>query len=1080
MSFDGEPPGNLDNQFGDSLHRTLVPGYVFKHHLGHGATSQVICATQTALGRDVALKLIPTGGAQAARRLQRFQREIQILAGLDHPVLVKGVDAGEVPGFHWFAMELVEGFTLEELVAEVGPLSVRECLRIGMAVADALIHVHEFRVVHRDIKPSNIMLDGDGRVKLLDLGLAKSKADPSMTEDGTTLGTPQHMAPEQATGQRAVDARADIYSLCSTLYYALCGVHAHPGATTAEVLTHLLTQDPLPPSTYRELLPEALDLLLLRGLARDPNQRIESAQKLKNALQDIEAGQTALPQGVRRHRKLRRDAVLICSALTFVILLGAYSAFRARSNRESEHPPAKEQDPQVPLVLDAGDLRAVPLMEQIARTRTELLQAANSQTQASLSQTLASLTQQYEVEMSTAIQTSVQELVRAEVAPAGNLKESLAAARSFLPNLPPKIGHPPQTDPLYSRYEGYLEQARGVLVRAQYELWKNRFVSELNQVSIQVESDAFDPEQVKETLQSISSAALDLDTSGRELLEAEIRRVASSARIRSKQMHDQALSLARMDLQRKFFATARDRANRSSTRMTIYAPETDLLTQAFLAEVDLAEEALGKEAQAIYGIPLTREAHSLSAAERNRRVAALRDAVLELPPPAQAAALATEWDRLQAYVEIMERAASLRTRVLEVARGDRIDRAAPIKLRVLGDHLPRVRRLEGADETSLHFLDANDQTERIPVERVRATVLEEILLRGGMPEDADSLAVAAYWDGDHVLASAFLRRAGMPKTLSSLTTALELRLSEARASFDHEEERQAFDQLQSAHRSILDDRMPEAEQKLRDLRAELRSVKLKHGAFAKLHRSEIEDLEARIRSRRELQDKFATVAPRVRIDEEQERVQLEFSFKSGFELPKSMLLPERAIQTVDGLVLSQSDLRLLPLPQDLPRLTFELPDTAGFFGKASIRMKRAGIGRMGGVRLSFSGLQCLVTDALPDNLPFRAEPWHGLERLIYTWRPVEMLGVWRGEPASYRDHVRPYPKEFRFLDGDSMLAELLWTDKGVVELKWNGKSLLDVSASPWPMNTKLLEVTGWPSLLVEGVSMELSRQTPLR
>ena len=117
MSFDGEPPGNLDNQFGDSLHRTLVPGYVFKRHLGHGATSQVICATQTALGRDVALKLIPTGGAQAARRLQRFQREIQILAGLDHPVLVKGVDAGEVAGFRWFAMELVEGFAVEELVA---------------------------------------------------------------------------------------------------------------------------------------------------------------------------------------------------------------------------------------------------------------------------------------------------------------------------------------------------------------------------------------------------------------------------------------------------------------------------------------------------------------------------------------------------------------------------------------------------------------------------------------------------------------------------------------------------------------------------------------------------------------------------------------------------------------------------------------------------------------------------------------------------------------------------------------------------------------------------------------------------
>ena len=250
--------------------------------LGIGAMGTVYLARQKEPRRLVALKVLSRQLAGQPGFVNRFRREAALMAGLDHPGLVRFLGLGEDDGLHYFAMEYVDGFTLTRLLERRGGrLGVGDALHITLACAAALDYAHGQHVVHRDVKPTNILVSQLGHIKLTDLGLARPlEEDLSLTESGAVMGTPQYMAPEQGRSARRADARSDVYALGGVLYRMLTGVLPFNGDGTMELLL-AKEQGIFPP--VRRLNPEVpprLELIVDKMLARDPRYRYQSCAEL--------------------------------------------------------------------------------------------------------------------------------------------------------------------------------------------------------------------------------------------------------------------------------------------------------------------------------------------------------------------------------------------------------------------------------------------------------------------------------------------------------------------------------------------------------------------------------------------------------------------------------------------------------------------------------------------------------------------------------------------------------------------------------------------------------------------------------
>jgi TolB-like protein len=265
--------------------------------IGAGGMGEVYRANDTKLGRDVALKVLSAQMAHDPNRLARFQREARSVAALNHPHIVTIFSVEEAEGVHFLTMELVEGQSLERLIP-AGGLPVERIVEIASALADALTAAHEKGIVHRDLKPANVMLTDDGRVKVLDFGLAKDvRADKSsdatqtfagQTAMGVVMGTPTYMSPEQVAG-RVLDHRTDIFSLGVILYEMASGRRPFEGASSAELASAILRDTPRPLSEFRADLPEELGMLIQRCLEKDPQDRFPSARDLRDALRGVTA-----------------------------------------------------------------------------------------------------------------------------------------------------------------------------------------------------------------------------------------------------------------------------------------------------------------------------------------------------------------------------------------------------------------------------------------------------------------------------------------------------------------------------------------------------------------------------------------------------------------------------------------------------------------------------------------------------------------------------------------------------------------------------------------------------------------------
>lgn len=260
--------------------------------LGQGGMGRVYRAEPLEGGPAVALKVLQ-GSISDAAVLQRFEREEQVLAELDHPGIVRPLSPLVCEGERaYYAMELVEGGDLGDEIRAEGGLTPARAIEVGVGVLEALGAAHAQGVVHRDVKPSNLLLDADGRPRLADFGLASVASASGLTRTGTVLGTPEYMSPEQADGESA-DARSDLYAVGILLYEALSGRAPFRAEKPLALLRQHLVE-PVPPLVSRHPLPAGLEGVIRRALEKDPAARWQDAASMAAALRDV-AGNPPAP-----------------------------------------------------------------------------------------------------------------------------------------------------------------------------------------------------------------------------------------------------------------------------------------------------------------------------------------------------------------------------------------------------------------------------------------------------------------------------------------------------------------------------------------------------------------------------------------------------------------------------------------------------------------------------------------------------------------------------------------------------------------------------------------------------------------
>ncbi len=313
---------------------TKLGPYEIQSPLGSGGMGEVYRATQSRLGRQVAIKVLSPEFASDPDRLRRFEQEARSASALNHPNIISIYDVGCEGANSYIAMEFVEGKTLRDLLA-AGPIPIKKSLQIVSQIADGLAKAHTAGIVHRDIKPENVMVTRDGFVKILDFGLAKlTRPDPegsestvagfNSTQMGMVLGTVGYMSPEQVRGLKT-DARSDIFSLGATCYEMISGKRAFRGATTADTMSAILKEEPVELSTSVHNLPPGLGRIIHRCLEKDPDERFQTARDLAFNLEMLSQGESgpAVPLSVAKVRRkfwplLVAVAVVLAAAAGFV------------------------------------------------------------------------------------------------------------------------------------------------------------------------------------------------------------------------------------------------------------------------------------------------------------------------------------------------------------------------------------------------------------------------------------------------------------------------------------------------------------------------------------------------------------------------------------------------------------------------------------------------------------------------------------------------------------------------------------------------------------------------------------------
>jgi eukaryotic-like serine/threonine-protein kinase len=265
--------------------RILGGRYEVESRLGEGGMAMVFGGVDRLLGRKVAIKVLARHYARDRTAVERFRREAQAAAGLNHPNVVSVFDTGSDDGVHYIVMEHVDGTTLADEIKEHGPVPPGRAALIAVDVCRALASAHEKGMVHRDVKPGNVLLASDGSVKVTDFGIARVASSEALTATGSVMGTASYLSPEQARGGD-IDARSDIYSLGCVLYEMLTGRPPFDGDTPLSIAYKHVQEDPPPPSSINPAVPADIESVVSRAMAKKPGDRFKSAAEMARNLQE--------------------------------------------------------------------------------------------------------------------------------------------------------------------------------------------------------------------------------------------------------------------------------------------------------------------------------------------------------------------------------------------------------------------------------------------------------------------------------------------------------------------------------------------------------------------------------------------------------------------------------------------------------------------------------------------------------------------------------------------------------------------------------------------------------------------------
>ncbi|HEY3204522.1 MAG TPA: serine/threonine-protein kinase, partial [Thermoanaerobaculia bacterium] len=314
--------------------------------LGAGGMGEVYRAKDTRLDRVVAVKVLPARFSEDAEMRKRFEREARAISALSHPHICALYDVGSQDGVEYLVMEYLEGQALSERLAK-GALPLDQTLKIGAEIADALAAAHAAGILHRDLKPGNVMLTKSG-VKLLDFGLAKpgvfapqggsatelpTRTSAPLTEKGFIAGTLQYMAPEQLEGKEP-DARTDIFALGAVLYEMTTGKKAFEARSQASLIAAILERDPPPVSQIQPVAPPALDRLIRTCLAKDPEDRWQTARDVARELRWVERSAEEAPAKTLGGRRASAPLAWAVAVLGVVAAIAMFAVARRNASRQ--------------------------------------------------------------------------------------------------------------------------------------------------------------------------------------------------------------------------------------------------------------------------------------------------------------------------------------------------------------------------------------------------------------------------------------------------------------------------------------------------------------------------------------------------------------------------------------------------------------------------------------------------------------------------------------------------------------------------------------------------------------------------
>lgn len=339
---------------------TKLGPYKIVEVIGAGGMGEVYRAEDPRLEREVAIKVLPAQLANDATLLKRFEREAKAIAALSHPNILDIHDFGSDQGISYTVTELLQGETLRQRITQ-SPLPPKRVLEIAIAISDGLAAAHSKGVIHRDLKPENIFITTDGRVKILDFGLARYEPEVAqhavtslpttshLTGQGMVMGTIPYMSPEQVRGE-PLDARSDIFSFGSVLYEMIAGQRPFTGRSTADVISAILNHNPKPPAADRTI-PPGLISTAMRCLKKDPSQRFQSSQELASTLHAVQI-ETTTGANLRTHVSRRLRDPVVVGAIALLVFLIATAAFWLIHRNAKIQWAQKQAIPQIAKYID--------------------------------------------------------------------------------------------------------------------------------------------------------------------------------------------------------------------------------------------------------------------------------------------------------------------------------------------------------------------------------------------------------------------------------------------------------------------------------------------------------------------------------------------------------------------------------------------------------------------------------------------------------------------------------------------------------------------------------------------------------